>query len=142
MLNSLDERLIHKLKENARISTSELARFLEVSRTTVNSRLKRLEESGVIKGYTLEYGDDYAAKLITAHVQIKVTQKLTTRTNRELGALNPISSLYAISGDYDLIAVIQAESTAKLNQVLDQIGDLEGVERTNSSVILETKFNR
>jgi len=138
----LDQRLVHKLKENARISTAELARTLEVSRTTITSRIKKLEESGIIKGYTLQYGDEYAARLLTAHVQVKVTQKLTTQTTRALEQLEAVRSLFAISGNYDLIAIIEAESTTKLNQVLDQIGDLEGVERTNSSVILETKFDR
>jgi DNA-binding Lrp family transcriptional regulator len=50
--------------------------------------------------------------------------------------------LYAINGEFDLIAVIQAQSLEQLSQILDEVGNLEGVERTNSSVILETKFTR
>lgn len=138
----LDQKLVHKLKENARISTSELARTLDVSRTTVTGRIKKLEEEGVIRGYTVQYGEEYASKLLTAHVQIKVNQKLTVQTTRALQQIDQVRSLFAISGDYDLIAMIEAESTAKLNQVLDRIGDLEGIDRTNSSVILETKFDR
>jgi DNA-binding Lrp family transcriptional regulator len=138
----LDQKLVHKLKENARISTSELARVLDVSRTTVTGRIKKLEEEGVIRGYTVQYGQEYASTLLIAHVQIKVTQKLTEQTTRALRQIDQVRSLFAISGDYDLIAMIEAESTAKLNQVLDRIGDLEGIDRTNSSVILETKFDR
>ena len=141
-MNYLDQKLVHKLRENARVSTSELARLLDVSRTTITGRLKKLEQTGVIKGYTLQYGDDYAARLLTAHVQIKVTQKLTTQTTRALQQMDEVRSLFAISGNYDLIAVIEAKDPTRLNQVLDQIGDLEGIERTNSSVILETKFDR
>jgi DNA-binding Lrp family transcriptional regulator len=138
----LDQKLLHKLKENARISTSELARILDVSRTTVTGRIKKLEDEGVIRGYTVQYGEKYASSLLTAHVQIKVTQKLTAQTTLALRQMDQVRSLFAISGDYDLIAIIEAESTAKLNQVLDRIGDLEGIDRTNSSVILETKFDR
>ncbi len=138
----MDQQLIGKLRENARRSTSEIARELGVSRSTINSRIKRLEETGVIKGYTLEYGEDYANQLVSAHVLIKVNQKLTARTNRDLHQVPQIRAVFAISGDYDLIAEIEAESTANLSQILDLIGNFEGVERTNSSLILETKFRR
>ena len=138
----MDQQLIGKLRENARRSTSEIARELGVSRSTINSRIKRLEESGVIKGYTLEYGEDYENQLVSAHVLIKVNQKLTARTNRDLHQVPQIRAVFAISGDYDLIAEIEAESTASLSQILDLIGNFEGVERTNSSLILETKFRR
>ncbi|MCZ6501175.1 MAG: Lrp/AsnC family transcriptional regulator [Gammaproteobacteria bacterium] len=142
MMKFMDQQLIAKLRENARRSTSEIARELGVSRSTVNSRIKRLEDTGVIKGYTLEYGEDYANQLVNAHVLIKVNQKLTARTNRDLHQVPQIRAVFAISGDYDLIAEIEAESTANLSQILDLIGNFEGVERTNSSLILETKFRR
>lgn len=142
LVNYLDQKLVHKLKENARVSTSELARVLHVSRTTVTGRIKKLEQTGVIKGYTLQYGEDYAARLLTAHVQLKVTQKLTVQTTRALQNMDEVRSLFAISGNYDLIAIVEAKDTARLNRVLDLIGDLQGIERTNSSVILETKFDR
>lgn len=137
-----DARLLTLLRENARTSTSELARALGVSRSTVHGRLQRLERDGIIKGYTVEYGEEYEDRLVSAHVLVKVVQKLTTPVNRALHAISEIKSLYAISGDYDLIAVVQAETTEQLSRVIDQIGNLDGVERTNSSVILETKFTR
>ena len=64
------------------------------------------------------------------------------KTNLELKRIVQIIDLYVISGEYDLIAVVQAQSLNKLNTVLEQIGNLEGVERTNSSVILATKIKR
>ena len=141
-MNTLDERLISLLRENARRSTSELARELSISRSTVQSRIKRLEQNGTIKGYTIEYGEDYEKRLVSAHVLITVHQKLTARTNRELHAIPQVISVHAISGDYDLMAVLKTETTEALSRILDDIGNLEGVERTNSSLILETKFTR
>lgn len=141
-MNEVDEKLLAMLRRNARLSTSELARALGLSRSTVQGRIKRLEKDGVIAGYTLEYGDAFRHQLMSAHVLIKTRQKSTARTNRELHDIPEIKSLYAISGDYDLIAVLEAESTRALSRVLDRIGNLEGVDRTSSSVILETKFSR
>ena len=137
-----DEKLLAVLQHNARASISDLARQLNLSRSTVQTRLQKLELSGVIKGYTVEYGDEYLTTLVAAHVSIKVRQKLTARTNIELKQLPQVAALYAISGEYDLIAIVQAQNTEQLSHILDDIGNLEGVERTTSSVILETKFKR
>lgn len=142
MLKKTDKRLLALLRANARSSTSELARRLDISRSTVQSRLESLERDGIIKGYTVVFGDDYEQRLITSYVQIKVAQKLTAKTNTQLKAFSGVSALHAISGDYDLIAVLRTETTQELSRVLDEIGNLTGVERTNSSVILETKFSR
>lgn len=141
-MKTIDEKLLGLLRQNARLSTSEISRKLGLSRSTVHGRIKQLEREGVIAGYTVEYGADYRDRLVSAHVLIKTRQHLASRTYRELHDIPEIRSLYAISGDYDLIAVVQAESTELLSRVLDRIGDLTGVERTSSSVILETKFSR
>jgi len=141
-MNPVDTNLLALLRENARRSTSELARSLGVSRSTIQSKIKKLEQKGVIKGYTVEYGEEYENRLVSAHVLITVHQKLTGRTNRSLHGIPQVKSLHAISGDYDLIAVLITETTEELSAILDQIGNLEGVERTNSSFILETKFER
>lgn len=141
-MQATDEKLLALLRENARRTTTELARALGLSRSTVHGRIKRLEQTGVIKGYTLEYGEEFESGRISAHVLIQVDQKFTKRTYRELHGMPEIKSLYAISGDYDLIAMVQGETTEALSRILDRIADLEGVERTNSSVILETRFSR
>ncbi|WP_440056502.1 Lrp/AsnC family transcriptional regulator (plasmid) [Pseudoalteromonas sp. T1lg65] len=142
MLTSQDEKLIALLRNNARESVSELARKLHLSRTTVQNRISKLEQSGVIKGYRVEFAQEYTDDLVSAHVSIKVKQKLTAKAYLALQQLPHVSALYAISGEYDLIAIVQAQSLQQLSHLLDEIGDLEGIERTNSSVILETKFER
>ncbi|MCB5227457.1 Lrp/AsnC family transcriptional regulator [Alishewanella sp. 16-MA] len=142
MISKEDEKLLALLQKDARASISDLARALSLSRATVQNRLQKLQETGVIKGYTVEVGESWLASLVAAHVSIKVKQKLTARTNNELKQIPQIAALYAISGEYDLIAIVQAQSTEQLSHLLDDIGNLEGVERTTSSVILETKFKR
>ena len=141
-MKKIDQQLLALLRDNARRSTSDLARELGLSRSTVQGKINRLEQTGVIRGYSVVLGEDFAKGRVTAHVLIKVAQKLTARTTRELRAMPQTRSLYSISGDYDLIAMVEAESTESLSAVLDSIANLDGVERTNSSVILETKFSR
>ncbi|MFT4676278.1 MAG: DNA-binding Lrp family transcriptional regulator [Patiriisocius sp.] len=142
LMNAIDEKLLALLLENGRESTSSLARKLSISRSTVQSKISRLEQSGVIQGYSAQLGDEYASKLVSAHVLITVQQKQTAQTNIKLREIPQITALYAISGDYDLIAVVRTETTEQLSRILDAIGNLDGVERTNSSLILETKLRR
>lgn len=124
------------------MSISNLARAMEMSRSTVQNRIARLEASGVIRGYSLEVGGEYYANQVEAHVSIKVHQKLTARTNSSLEQIGEVAQLYSVSGEYDLIAIVQAQSLEALSAVLDEIGNLEGVERTNSAVVLEIRFRR
>jgi DNA-binding Lrp family transcriptional regulator len=141
-LDSTDQALLTSLRDNSRASTSELARKLGMSRSTVQSRLNRLQESGVITGFTLQLGENYAADRIRAHVLIELDQKLTGQAEIELKKLNKVNAVYAISGAYDMIATVEADSTGELSRLLDEIAGLECITRTNSSVILETKFER
>ena len=129
MISNQDQRLLLHLRQNARCSVSDLARALDLSRSTVQNRIAKLEASGVIRGYSVELGGEYSATQVEAHVSIKVFQKLTARTNAALEQISQVSQLYSVSGEYDLIAIVQAQSLEELSAVLDEIGNLEGVER-------------
>ncbi len=142
MISSQDQKLLGLLRQNARASVTDLARALHVSRSTVQNRIRRLENTGVIRGYSVQLGGEFAASQVEAHVSIKVFQKLTNRTNTALEGLSQVTQLFSVSGEYDLIAIVQAQSLEELSAVLDAIGNLEGVERTNSAVVLETRFRR
>jgi len=142
LLSAADVRLLSALRLNARASVSELARNLSLSRSTVHTRIKSLENRGIIKGYRVELGAEYQDELTEAHVSIKLVQQMTRQTDKVLQQMSAISTLLAVSGEYDLIATIQAPSLPALSAILDEIGALPGVERTTSSVVLETRLRR
>lgn len=138
----IDPQLLALLRADARRNVSELAHLLGVSRTAVYSSIERLERQGTIAGYTVRLGDGYDRSLIRAHVMIKVYPKATQATQDQLAIIPAVAALHAISGEYDLIAMLEAQTVGQLNDLLDTIGALEGVERTTSSVILATKLQR
>jgi len=142
MIGAQDQKLLMLLRQNARASITELAKAMHVSRSTVQNRIARLEASGVIRGYSVQLGGEFSARQVEAHVSIKVFQKLTSRTNASLEGISQVSQLFSVSGEYDLIAIVEAQSLEELSAVLDDIGNLDGVERTNSAVVLETRFRR
>ena len=141
-MDELDRNLLHALGNDVRITISELARVLGVSRSTAQGRLKRLETNGTIAGYGIRYGDGYEGKLIKAHVQVQVDQKRTGALLSNIERIREVRALHAVSGNYDLVAELGADSTVRLSAVLDELANLDGVERTNSLVILETRFTR
>ena len=141
-MDSIDERLLLALRENGRASTAELARLVGRSRTSVQSRIERLEKHGVIVGYGVRLAPEHALGAVRAHVMIKVGPKETRAVTTALRAMTQVRVLHSVSGEADLIAVATAASVAEMDLVIDQIGELEGVERTNSSIILSTKFER
>jgi DNA-binding Lrp family transcriptional regulator len=75
-------------------------------------------------------------------VLIKVGPKESRAVTAALRAIDAVRMLHSVSGDVDLIAVAETRSVAQMDEVIDRIGALDGVERTNSSIILSTKFER
>ncbi len=142
MTSPADQALILLLRENARASTAELARKLGVSRTTVQSRIERLEARGVITGYGVRLAPDYEQTLVRAHVLLTVTPKLADKVVRSLAALPAVRTLHSVSGSFDMIVVVESPTIGDLDRLLDEIGALEGVERTLSSIILSTRIDR
>lgn len=142
MTTNAEMMLLALLRENARASTATLARRLGVSRTTIQSRIDRLEKRGVISGYTVRLSSEYESHLIRAHVQITVMPKLLPKVEAGLRAMMAVRTVHSISGNFDMIVIVEAPSIGELDSILDQIGALEGVERTMSSIILSTRIER
>lgn len=141
-MDSIDERLLTALRENGRASTAELARLVGRSRTSVQSRIERLEKDRVIVGYAVLLAPEHGMGAVRAHVMIKVGPKESRAVTAALRSIPQVRVLHSVSGDADLIAVAATASVTEMDEVIDRIGALDGVERTTSSIILSTKFDR
>lgn len=141
-LTPTDEQLLSILREDARTPTAEIARRLRLSRTTVQSRIRRLEREGVIRGYTVRVGEDVEQDRIRAHILITVSPKRMPAVVKALADMPEVRALHSVSGAHDLVALGVAADVGAMDELTDRIGALEGVERTSSSIILSTKFER
>lgn len=137
-----DRQLLDLLKANARTSTAALARKMGVARSTVKARLARLEADGAIAGYTVRLGQTPERSAITAHVLLEASAKRADGMIRELKSLPAIRGLYAISGAFDYLAIVETPSTHDMDAILDRIGRIEGVARTQTHIALSVKFER
>jgi DNA-binding Lrp family transcriptional regulator len=141
-LDPTDQLLLSLLRENARTPTSELARRLGLSRTTVQSRIERLERARVVTGYTVKVNDEVEAGLVRTYVLITVAPKQAKVIETSLRRIPEVRTLHSVSGPFDLLAILAAGSIRDLDEVIDRIGLLEGVERTTSAVVLSTRIER
>ena len=142
LLDTTDRELIALLRENARASTAELARKLNLSRTTVQSRIERLQRQRVIAGYTITVPDELEASLVRAHVLITAVPKQSAAIEVALRKIPEVRVLHSVSGPFDLIAIVAATSIGELDELIDRIGALDGVERTTSAIVLSTRIER
>ena len=141
-LDPLDRRLLALLQANARDSTADLARKLGVARTTVLARLVRLEREGVIIGYTVRLGQEETDRGVDAFVGITTEPKSARDVTRRLATLPELRQLCSVSGEFDYIALLRVESTARLDGLLDEIGAIDGVVKTTTSVVLARRIDR
>jgi DNA-binding Lrp family transcriptional regulator len=137
-----DRDLIALLQANARESTANLARKLGIARTTVVARLARLERDGVIVGYTVRLGQDDQRPQVRAHVGITLQPKRSRDVLARLQKIPELLQLSSVSGEFDYIAVLRADTTARLDVLLDEIGEIEGVHKTTTSVVLALRIDR
>lgn len=142
MTDPVDHKLLAMLRANAREPVAVLARKLGLARSTVQERMDRLSREGVIAGYTVREGGGHRDRQILAHVMISVDPKMAASVTSDLRKMPEVRTLAAISGTYDLMADIAAETTARIDAVLDAIGHLKGVQKTMSSIVLSVKFER
>ena len=136
-MDDLDQRLIAKLRADARASVAELALALKVSRGTVTNRMARLERDGIISGYTLRLRPDAARDEIRAWASIAVEgnqQKVIRTLLGEPG----IAALHDTNGRWDLLAELRVDNLTELSATLERIRAVPGISATETSIHLQS----
>ncbi len=140
-IDHLDTALLALLRENARMPVASLARRLGLARTTVQARLDRLEQTGVIQGYTVRLSETLRAPL-RATALITVEPRAAPAVLTRLASLPQVRTVNTTSGRFDLIVAIEAQSTEELDETLDRIGEIKGVKGSESLIHLSTRIDR
>jgi DNA-binding Lrp family transcriptional regulator len=136
-LDELDGRLLELLTAEPRIGVLECSRRLRVARGTVQARLDKLVERGVILGF----GPDIAPAAIGFGVTSFVTLEITQRQGHDpvaahLAEIPEVLEAHTITGSGDLLCRIVARSNADLQRVIDQIVAHEGIVRASTIIAL------
>lgn len=143
ILDAKDKQLLALLQLNARTSAADLARQIHLARSTVQERIKRLEHAGVIEGYSVNLNVDRLAKEgIQSRVALSLKSPYFNSVIKALERMPEVQCCETVSGQFDLMLEVESKSPDQLDQIVEKIGALTGVERTESSIILRRFFKR
>ncbi|MBK6349812.1 MAG: Lrp/AsnC family transcriptional regulator [Steroidobacteraceae bacterium] len=137
-MDDLDRQLIGLLRGNARLPAATIARTLRVARGTVQNRIARLEQAGVIVGYTVRLAASGEARRITALTMIAVEGNNAEKVLRSLRGDASVSALHTTNGRWDVIAELRADTLEEFDRVLSRIRRIEGVANSETNLLLST----
>ena len=137
-MDDLDQRLIALLRKDARTTVATLAVKLQVSRGTVTNRITRLEDDGVIVGYTVRLRPDAQPNDIRAWMSIAVEGNTTRAVIASLLGEPGVATLHDTNGRWDLLAELRAANLSELSKLLERIWLGKGNSSTETSIHLET----
>ena len=138
-MDDVDRRLISALRHDARMSLSDLALSLGVSRTTVRGRIERLRRSGEIVGFTVVLKGDAADDPVRGLMLIGIEGRGTDRILRQLNGLSAVRATHSTNGRWDLIVEVGTSTLEELDDVLARIRRFDGVARSETNLLLSTK---
>ncbi len=141
-MDELDRNIVSLLAADARMSVATLSRRLKVARSTIQTRLERLETTGVIVGYTVRLGEAAREGRLRASVLLTVEPRAQANILTRLKAIPEVERVSTTSGRFDLLLQIAAPSTKLLDDILDQIGAMTGVRSSESLIHLSTRIDR
>ncbi|GKS76170.1 Lrp/AsnC family transcriptional regulator [Acidovorax sp. SUPP950] len=138
-MDNIDQQLIAQLRHNARASVATLATRLGVSRGTVTNRIRRLEDTGVIVGYTVRLRPEReTGGGLQAWTSISIEGNDARRVTASLLGEPSVLALHSTNGRWDLLAELQVGSLAELAHALERIRLIKGISNTETSIHLET----
>lgn len=137
-MDELDLKILHLLSRDSRLSYREVAKELGISHANVASRIKRLEEDKIIRGYTTildpEYTDLYP---LCIRISAKTGADLSM-VGREIANLEQVYVVLRVSGDCDLLVLGMCKNRQEALHLISKISGIQGIEKVESHVVLET----
>lgn len=137
-IDRLDVELLEMLARDARAGVVELASTLGISRNTVQSRLKRLEEGGLLVGYRAELDLAQAGIATQAFIGLEVQQGRLTPIVNALIEIPQVLEIHATTGREDLLVRVATETQAGLQQLIEVIVGIPGVVHSTTTLALTT----
>jgi len=138
-MDEIESRLIAALRHNARASFSTLAGRVGVTRATIRTRLEKLEARGDILGYSVVTKADMAGQPVRALMMLGIEGRGTERIVARLQGLTEVEAVHTTNGKWDLVLEIGTETLVELDGVLAVIRRFDGVQNSETSILLASR---
>jgi DNA-binding Lrp family transcriptional regulator len=136
-LDQTDRAVLAQLQVDGRASVTTLAGALNLSRTTVQKRIERLQETGVIRRFTVELTSQAQELTVQAVMLIALNGPMTRSVIAKLNKIPQIADLHSTNGAWDLVAMIKAGSLPEFDRTLKKVREISGVINSETCLLLD-----
>ena len=135
-MDDTDKQIIKLLKEDGRAGYSEIGEKIGLSEGAVRKRIKTLADSGVIRRFTVKIGVAEGAEAITL---LATNPSFPTQeVSKRIQGIPNVETVYEVTGEYDIVAVISGISVVDVNECIEKIRRVEGIMKTNTMIVLRS----
>ena len=136
MVDEIDEKIMTLLEENARMTYVEIGNLVGLSEGAVRNRIQSLVSDNVIKRFTIEKAISHGVRALT---MIAVEPGIPTfEVSMKVNVLEGVERIYEVTGEYDIVMVSHGSNIESINKVIEDIRKINGVEKTNTIIVLRT----
>lgn len=136
-MDKFDRAILDLLVTNARQSVAAIGEHIGLSRTAVNERIRKLEDRGVIRGYTIELGRETKEQMVSAYFELTFRPFDLPTVKRNMQTIPEIKQAHALSGSTDVLLFVEAPSMERLVQVRQRLASLPDLDKIVTSTVLE-----
>ena len=135
-MDDIDREIIRILKDDGRATYSDIGKRVGLSEGAIRKRIRALVDSGTIRRFTIKVGPTEGVEAITL---LSVNPSIpTSDVSKVLRKFNNVETVYEITGQYDIAAIISGPNTAEVNECIEKIRRVDGVVNTNTMIVLRS----
>jgi len=135
-MDDKDKEIIRILKGDGRTGYSDVGKKVGLSEGAVRKRIKALVDSGVIRKFTVKIGVAEGAEAITL---LAANPSFPTQeVSKKIREIANVETVYEVTGEYDIVAVISGMNVAEVNECIEKIRRVEGIMKTNTMIVLRS----
>ena len=142
-LDHVDLGILSLLQENCKLPLAKIGEKVGLSAPSVIERIKKLEDNGVIAGYRAILNASRLGKDITAFIGVSISHpKLIGEFERDIAQLDDVLECHHVTGQHTLLLKVKTANTSTLEELIRRIRSIEGIDRTETMVVLSTHTER
>lgn len=133
-LDAVDKEIMALLRTDSRVPFTNIAKTLNISEGTVRRRVQNLVQSGIITRFTVEARDERPKALVLISIAPSVP---TSQIAKHVSNFGGVTSLFEVAGPYDIALTVSGDNIPSINQRIDEIRSVKGVQQTNTLFVLK-----
>jgi Lrp/AsnC family transcriptional regulator for asnA, asnC and gidA len=133
-LDAVDKKIMALLRTDSRTPYTNMAKTLDISEGTVRRRIQTLVQSGIIKRFTVEARDERPKALVLISIAPSIP---TSQIAKQISNFGGVTSLFEVAGPYDITLTVSGDNIPSINQRIDEIRSVKGVQQTTTLFVLK-----